>query len=156
MLVAIKPHFENMFLVLLDCVFAYNAKFIWNGTLSRKEAWQDGTESWYFIVYCLLVLFQKICSIKSCHFANHRILIEKTKPVILLQIAKSRNPDFFSVIALWPSLSILVPKSYASINSWNGSFYIKANYCINTTSFAKLLKFTYNFSVFYFLVCFNF
>ena len=26
MLVAIKPHFENMFLVLLDCVFAYNAK----------------------------------------------------------------------------------------------------------------------------------
>ena len=33
------------------------------------------------IFSCLLfVLFEKICSIKSCHFANHGILIEKTKP----------------------------------------------------------------------------
>ena len=33
------------------------------------------------IFSCLLfVLFEKICSIKSCHFPNHGILIEKTKP----------------------------------------------------------------------------
>ena len=33
------------------------------------------------IFSCLLfVLFEKICSIKSCHFTNHGILIEKTKP----------------------------------------------------------------------------
>ena len=32
------------------------------------------------IFSCLLfVLFEKICSIKSCHFANHGILIKKTK-----------------------------------------------------------------------------
>ena len=38
------------------------------------------------IFSCLLfVLFKKICSFKSCHFANHWILIEKTKPDIFFE-----------------------------------------------------------------------
>ena len=37
MLVAIKPHFENMFLVLLDCVFAYNAKLFEMGLFHKGK-----------------------------------------------------------------------------------------------------------------------
>ena len=54
----------------------------------------DGGRHRILIFSCLLfVLFEKICSIKSCHFSNHGILIEKTKPDFLHQIAKSRKPD---------------------------------------------------------------
>ena len=36
MVVAIKPHFENMFLVLLDCMFAYNAKLFEMGPFHER------------------------------------------------------------------------------------------------------------------------
>ena len=40
-----------------------------------------------------MVLFEKICSIKSCHFSKSRNPDGLGKPDILHQIAKSRNPD---------------------------------------------------------------
>ena len=42
MLVAIKPHFENMFIVFLDCVIAYNAKLFEMGLFHERK--HDRTE----------------------------------------------------------------------------------------------------------------
>ena len=51
-----------------------------NGLTSKYSAGPKGRHGILIFSCLLFVLFEKICSIKSCHFSNHGILIEKTKP----------------------------------------------------------------------------
>ena len=47
-------------------------------SLTVQPLFREARNPDFFPVYCLL--FEKICSIKSCHFSNHGILIERKIP----------------------------------------------------------------------------
>ena len=70
-----------IYIVSAYCASFFNLLFIWFPCNKLVLVLGNMGRHGILILTCLLfVLFEKISSIKSCHFSNHGILIEKTKP----------------------------------------------------------------------------